>query len=114
MWVSLENLKCDWFGEWFDWRKIDSRPIAFCRGGIGVSRSDDLRQTDHLFCVAAVVEQDAILRLHLAQKIARLKISNACPSAPAVGHEIGPCVRVRFLFNQPVMGSHAVEGSFLF
>jgi len=87
----------------FERRQIDRTPIAFFRGGIGISGANDLSYTDNRFVGHAVIKENFIARAHATKIISRGEVAHTGPTSFAIGHEIIPGIGVRFRFHQPVV-----------
>jgi hypothetical protein len=92
----------------FHGRKINSGPIAFLRSRIGVRGPSYFRDSYHGFVIAAVIEKNLIVLLHLAQVISRSVIANASPTGLAIFDKVRPRIGGWFLFHEPKV-FHAIN-----
>ena len=104
--IGFDSLQADGLFESFHRRQIHGGPITFRRGWVGITFLFDPGQTDALFFVAGVIEQNQIASFHCAQLIARLEIADAGPSRFTILNEIVPRVSSGFLFHEPVIFRH--------
>src|SRR5260370_2175460 len=68
----------------FDWRKIDRAPIAFFRGGIGISGADDFGNADDRLFGHAVIKENFITHAHAAEIVSLGKITHTGPPGHAI------------------------------
>ncbi len=80
----------------FDWRKIDRAPIAFFRGGIGISGADDFGNADDRLFGHAVIKENFITHAHAAEIVSRGKITHTGPTGPLFFDQVAPGIRIRF------------------
>jgi hypothetical protein len=85
----------------FHGRKINSGPIAFLRSRIGVRGPNYFRDSYHGFVIAAVIEKNLIVLLHLAQVVSCSVIANASPTGLALFDKVRPRIGGWFLFHEP-------------
>ena len=87
----------------FDRREIDRTPIAFFRGGIGISGADDFSNADDRLVGDAVIKKNFIAHMHAAEIVSRGKITDTGPTGLALGNKIIPGIGGRFRFHEPVV-----------
>ena len=80
----------------FDRRKIDRTPIAFFRGGIGISGADDFGNADDRLFGHAVIKENFITHAHAAEIVSRGEITHTGPTGLLFFDQIAPGIRIRF------------------
>src|SRR5437016_2396827 len=100
--IGLDHFQSHRVGESLDGHEINTGPIAFGRGWIGVPFSFDASDSHDLFISDAVIKENEVTLLHRAQIIARREITNPGPGGPAFLHEPGPGVSGWFLLHEPM------------
>ena len=107
----FDLVECNGVAQRFDRRQIDRAPIAFFRGGIGISGADDFSYPYNGFVGDAVIKENFIAHAHAAEVVSGGEVTDAGPTGFALGNEIIPGVGVRFRFHEPVVFHCVVIGS---
>jgi hypothetical protein len=99
--MAFNFAKGNWPVQRFDWRKINSGPVAFLCGRILVRRPSDFRDPNDSFVVPAVIKKDFIAFLHSTKIVSGRVIAYASPTGLAFRDKIRPRIRGWFLFHEP-------------
>src|SRR4030095_16150680 len=87
--------------QWFNRRKINSGPIAFLGGRIGIRGPNYFGDSHHGFVIAAVIKKDFVAFLHLSKVVSGSVIADASPTSLALRDKVRPRIRRGFLFHEP-------------
>jgi len=101
--LRFDLVQGDGVAQPFDWRQIDCTPIAFLRGGIGISSANDFGNADDRFIGNAVIKENFIAHMHVAEIVSGGEITDTGPTGLALGNEVIPRIGVRFGFHEPIV-----------